>query len=332
MGIAMGEPLALGAIQIAVRASIDSEPDKLSGGMGFGPRLIISDEAVRASALLQPGSVVRWHYRLRLPADKQNEASVRAIAAEAQEKFPEAGWDIRSRSHAAPSLQQNIDRFTQYLTLVGLTALLIGGVGVANAVKAHLDRRRSVVAILNVSGCDGRGRRCDLSDADRGSRCDRRHPWTCARRSPAVHPERLRCSAAFGTGAYPGALARAFVFGMLVAVAFALWPLGRAHDMPVSALFRDEVAQDSGGTAPALQRGNRHGHSRRGRSGDLHRLRSTHRDHVRDRGGGRVRRAPLRPTSSSPPRGRASTSALALCIQRSPWPGTLAPSHSSRSD
>jgi putative ABC transport system permease protein len=244
LGIAVGEQLALGAIQIAVRASIDSEPDKLSGGIGFGPRLIISDEALRASALLQPGSVVRWHYRLRLPADKQNEASVRAIAAAAQEKFPQAGWDIRSRSHAAPSLQRNIDRFSQYLTLVGLTALLIGGVGVANAVKAHLDRRRSVVAILKCLGATGGDVVTMYLTQVVGVAAMAAIPGLALGAALPFALNGFDLPLPLAPALYPAALARAFVFGVLVAVAFALWPLGRAHDIPVSALFRDEVAQD----------------------------------------------------------------------------------------
>ena len=57
-----------------------SEPDKLAGGIGFGPRLLISEAALRATGLLQPGSVVRWHYRLRLPDNDATDAAVRARA------------------------------------------------------------------------------------------------------------------------------------------------------------------------------------------------------------------------------------------------------------
>ena len=70
--------------------------------------------------------------------------------------MPEAGWEIRSRSNASPQLERNIKRFTQFLTLVGLAALLVGGVGVANAVKSHLDRRRDVIATLKALGATGR--------------------------------------------------------------------------------------------------------------------------------------------------------------------------------
>src|SRR5215831_10561777 len=48
------------------RAALTAEPDKLAGGIGFGPRLMLSQQALRASGLLQPGSLVRWLYRIRL--------------------------------------------------------------------------------------------------------------------------------------------------------------------------------------------------------------------------------------------------------------------------
>ena len=127
-----GARLTIGAAAVEVRAALVSEPDKLASGLGFGPRLLISEAALRASGLLQPGSLVRWLYRLRLPNNAAGDAAAQTIEA-AKAQFPQAGWEIRSRDNAAPQLERSIDRFSQYLSLVGLTALLIGGVGVANS-------------------------------------------------------------------------------------------------------------------------------------------------------------------------------------------------------
>ena len=65
-----------------------------------------------------------------------------------------AGRSAR-RNNASPALERNVERFTQFLTLVGLTALLVGGVGVANAVKSHLDRKRDVIATMKSLGATG---------------------------------------------------------------------------------------------------------------------------------------------------------------------------------
>jgi putative ABC transport system permease protein len=242
-----GARITIGAAAIEIRAALVSEPDKLAGGLGFGPRLLVSEAALRASGLVQPGSVVRWHYRLRLPDNDANDAAVRVVTAAAQRQLPEAGWEVRSRANASPALERNVERFTQYLTLVGLTALLVGGVGVANAVKGHLDRRREAVATLKALGATGsRVFAIYLTQvlllaalaALPGLAVGAALPFLIARGFGAVLPLPLAPSLD------PGALALALLYGLLTAAVFALWPLGRAHEVPVSALFRDQVASE----------------------------------------------------------------------------------------
>ena len=242
-----GARITLGSAAIEIRAALTAEPDKLAGGLGFGPRLLIGEAALRASGLLQPGSVVRWHYRLRLPDNDATDTAVRAVTAAANAQLPEAGWEIRSRANASPSLEKNVERFTQYLTLVGLTALLVGGVGVANAVKGHLDRRRDVIATLKSLGATGAGvftiyltqvLALAALGALPGLAVGAALPFLIAWGFGAVLPLPL------APALHPGDLALALLYGLLIALAFALWPLGRAHDVPVSRLFRDEVAGD----------------------------------------------------------------------------------------
>lgn len=148
LGIAVGDTLTVGSARVRVAGVIVDEPDRLSSGLGFGPRLMMSRAALDASGLLAPGSLVRWHTRLRLAAGGDPAATVAA----AKEAFPAAGWEIRSRKEAAPGLKATIDRFVQFLTLVGLTTLVIGGLGVAHAVTGHLERRREAIAIWKALG------------------------------------------------------------------------------------------------------------------------------------------------------------------------------------
>ncbi len=242
-----GARIMLGSAAIEIRATLTSEPDKLAGGIGFGPRLLISEAALRATGLLQPGSVVRWHYRVRLPASDARDQAVKAVVAAAAAQMPEAGWEIRTRANASPMLEQNVERFTQYLTLVGLTALLVGGVGVANAVKSHLDRRRNVIATLKSLGATGsRVFAIYLTQvltlatlgAVPGLVAGAAMPFLISWAFGSVLPLPLAPTIHLDD------LALAWLYGLLAAVAFALWPLGRAHDVPVSALFRDAVSTD----------------------------------------------------------------------------------------
>ena len=242
-----GARVTVGSATIELRTTLKTEPDKLAGGIGFGPRLLISEAALRATGLVQPGSLVRWHYRLRLPVTDANDRLASAVVAASEKQLPDAGWEVRTRANASPALGRNIERFTQYLTLVGLTALLVGGVGVANAVKHYLDRRREVIATLKSLGATG-GRvfAIYLTEVMLLAAVGTAIGLAVGAALP------FAISAAFGSviplpivpALHAGELALAVLYGFLTALAFALWPLGRAHDVPVAALYRDAVAPE----------------------------------------------------------------------------------------
>lgn len=244
-----GGTFQIGDVKLRLSALIEKEPDSLATGLGFGPRLLISLDALKASNLLQPGSLVRWHYRVQLNDPARLHAFLDAVSAGA----PEAGFEVRSREAAAPRLEDNVKRFTQYLTLVGLTALLVGGVGVANAVKSHLDAKRGVIATFKSLGAPG-GMVFAIYLIEVGLIA------AAGIAIGLVIGAALPFIVTWGFGALipipiepsvqPAALMLAVAYGALIALAFALWPLGLAHDVPVSALFRDHV--DGGRTRPRL--------------------------------------------------------------------------------
>jgi putative ABC transport system permease protein len=240
-----GDRITIGNAVIELRAALTSEPDRLSGGIGFGPRLLVGDAALRASGLLQPGSLVRWQYRLRLPASESSDGAVMAIEKSATAEFPNAGWTIRTRNNASPQLERNVERFSQFLTLVALTALLVGGVGVANAVAAHLARKREAIATMKALGATGgmvfavycaQIMLLALFATCIGAAVGAALPFVIAATFGAVIP--LPVVPAL----HPAALLLAIAYGLSTALAFALWPLGRAHDISVAMLFRDQVA------------------------------------------------------------------------------------------
>ncbi|MCR5857149.1 ABC transporter permease [Mesorhizobium sp. J428] len=236
-----GARIRLGGATFELRARIVDEPDLVSEGFGFAPRLMVSIDGLRASGLIQPGSLVEHGYKIRLPAGA-TEADIKLISDSAQADFPQAGWSIRSRANAAPSLSSNVERFSQFLTLVGLTALVVGGVGVANAVRAHLDAKRGVIATLKSVGASGGfvfsvylvqvmivaaiGILIGLGIA-------LVMPFAASAALSSVIPVPAE------GGVYPDALAMAVLFGVLVTLAFAVLPLGRARDIPATALFRE---------------------------------------------------------------------------------------------
>ena len=245
LNIKPGARVSIGSALFEIRAALTGEPDKLAGGIGFGPRFMVSATGLRATGLLQPGSLVHWHYRLRLPRNDASDEAAQAVAAQARSQFPQAGWDIRTRTKASPRLERDIERFIEFLTIVGLTALLVGGVGVGNAVKSHLDRRRDTIAIMKALGASGarvfavyltQVVLLALAGSMIGALLGAALPYLVSATLGALIPLPIAPSI------HIGALALALAYGVLTAVAFALWPLGRVHDVPVGALFRDTVA------------------------------------------------------------------------------------------
>lgn len=239
-----GDSLILGSLSVRIAGIIRQEPDRLAAGIGFGPRLILSLDAFRATGLIQPGSLIRWMYQLKLDDRLASDADVRRAGEDMRRRFPEAGFEIRSRMNASPQLANQVQRFSQFLTLVGLTALLVGGVGVANAVASLVDRKRNDIATLKALGATGgtvfaatltQIGALALVGTAIGLVAGALLPGAVAGLFGAILPLPVDASV------HPSELAVAGAYGLLVALAFALWPLGRAHDVPVSALFRDTV-------------------------------------------------------------------------------------------
>ncbi|SFT05319.1 FtsX-like permease family protein [Methylobacterium sp. yr668] len=243
LDVKVGDRIALAGHDVAIRGTIVSEPDKIAGGIGFGPRLMVSEPTLRATGLVQPGSLNRWSYRLVLPPGTPD-ADLDAAQARIRAATPEAGWEIRSRTNADPRFAKSIERFTQFLTLVGLTALIVGGVGVGNAVHAFVERKRPSIATLKSVGAPGSqvvalyltqvmliaGLGTLIGLAIGASL-----PFLLDALFSADLPLPLNPTLA------PGELALAAAYGLITAFAFAITPLGRAHDVPVSGLFRDTV-------------------------------------------------------------------------------------------
>jgi putative ABC transport system permease protein len=244
LDLKVGDRVTVGAAAFEIRANLVSEPDKIASGVGFGPRFLISQGALHATELIQPGSLVRWIYRLQLPGAVSSDADLERVASAANRAFPEAGWEIRSRVNADPRFARNIERFTQFLTLVGLTALLVGGVGVANAVRGYIERKRDSIATLKSLGAPG-GQVVSLYLVQVlliagigiliGLAVGAALPFAVSGVFGSLLPIPLAPTLAFGE------LALAALYGLLTALTFAIAPLGRAHDIQVSGLFRDQV-------------------------------------------------------------------------------------------
>src|SRR4029078_7825260 len=140
LDLKLGDRIGIGNAGFQIRSVVVAEADKPSGNVRLGPRALVSEASLRATGLLQPGSLVRWIYRVKLPSNAADDRAATQLIDSARSALPEAGWWSRSSSNAAPQLERTISRFSQFLTLVGLAALLVRGVSVAPRGHRHLDR------------------------------------------------------------------------------------------------------------------------------------------------------------------------------------------------
>ena len=251
LGLQVGDPLRVGELTVELRGVIAREPDRVGSGatFGFWPRLLISRAALPATALAREGSQLYQQYRLRLTA----QADPGELRERLQQRFPDATWRLRDFRNAAPRVERLIGRLTLFLTLVGLTALLVGGVGVSNAVKAYLDGKLRTVAMLKCVGSPGRVifltylfQLLLLAGVGIviGLAIGALVPPLAALLLADLLPVPIR------VGVYPGALLLAALFGLLTALTFTVWPLARAQQVPGAALFRAAISSD--GARPPL--------------------------------------------------------------------------------
>ncbi|NQU56806.1 MAG: ABC transporter permease, partial [Rhodospirillales bacterium] len=240
LGLELGGRVRVGEATLSITAIIKSEPDRVASVLSFGPRLMVSMAALDGTDLIQPGSQVHYHTRVLLAAGTNDALWRENLDA----KFPKAGWRVRAPNEAAPGIRRFIDRMTLFLSFVGLTALLVGGIGVTNAVSGYLDGKTATIATFKCVGAPGAlVFKIYLIQIMILSLFGIAIGLIFGGVIPAIGLSALagQLPVAPVIGFYPQPLALAAAFGLLTALTFAMWPLGRAREIPAATLFRDAV-------------------------------------------------------------------------------------------
>lgn len=248
LGLKTGDRFRIGDKEFVIRAAIAKEPDRISDGLALGPRVLMSEASLQATGLVQPGSLITWKYRVRMP-DGTSLAQVREVVREAQEDHRDSGWRVRNRGSAAPGADQYIERLSYFMTLVGLTALIIGGAGIANAASAFISRRTNSIATLKCLGATQRlitG--IYLTEILAVAVLAIAIGLALGAAAPAVAKATIGDLIPLPLTARvePRPLALAAIFGFLVTIAFTMWPLARTRHVPASALFRHHAVAFGG--------------------------------------------------------------------------------------
>ncbi|MEM9026921.1 MAG: FtsX-like permease family protein [Pseudomonadota bacterium] len=246
LGVRVGDRLNVGGTPLVISDVIVDEPDKISARLAFGPRVVMSLKTLDAIGLVKPGTLINWQYSVVTPDGSLGDnADVVAARKTIADELGVAGFTVQDRRDPSPRVTTTLNRLRQFLTLLGLTALLVGGVGVANAVATFIDRRRSVIAAYKSLGASRAQvfwifltQVLMLSSIGvaiglvLGLATPLLAAWSFSGALPfALEPEIGLSTVGMG-----------IAYGFLVALLFVIWPLGQAERIRPAALFRNEVA------------------------------------------------------------------------------------------
>lgn len=240
LGIATGDSFTLGTVPVIVAGVIAEEPDRLSEGFTLGQTVIVPLDVPAAAGLTAPGAMYETKTRVRFEGNYDPETVEEAVI----DAFPESGLDTRTRDRASPGAERFVSRMGEFLTLVGLAALVIAGIGIGGGVSSYLEARRAGIATLKILGASS-GDIARIYTLQVGSAAV---AGSVAGLAAGVLVTPLLASA-LGTLLPvstalvfdPLALLRAAAFGLLVALVFAAPPILRARDFPAMALMRSRV-------------------------------------------------------------------------------------------
>ena len=150
LGLEMGSHIKIGQAWFEIRGLLLKEPDRVASAFSLGPRVMISDEALKATELVQVGSRIRQRYLLRVP----EALSLASLQGELQGRLAEEGARVSTFREAQPRIRRFLDQLTTYLGLIGLTALFVGGIGIACTIHGFMKQKMTTVAILKTLGAD----------------------------------------------------------------------------------------------------------------------------------------------------------------------------------
>ena len=251
LNISVGDRFAIGGIPVQLRAILTAEPDRVGKPGMFEPRAIIAIDALRDSGQMQPGALFRTAYRIVLKPE-----AAATFEDDFNTRWESEGLRYRGPDDAIDGLRAMLGMLNTFMTVVGISALIAGGVGVSQATSAFLDTRLDSIAALKALGADGGTIRAAYAlqlgvlagaGAFAGIALGALSPWLVTWLAGDAIPLPMQL------GIYPLALLKAFVLTLLAAAMFAAPPLGRARATPPAALFRRDSG-DSPQRVPNLER------------------------------------------------------------------------------
>jgi putative ABC transport system permease protein len=249
LGARLGDTLSLGTGRFVIAGTLDRVPGELGITAAIGPRVYIADSTLARTGLMVFGTRAEYEAVLRLPPGMSSQAFERRFSS----RFTGDSTRVRTAGRNEERLARSIDQLTDFLALVALVALLLGGVGVASGVHAFVMGKIDTVAILRCLGATSaqvliiyvsQAAAMGLVGATAGAAMGLMAQWALPRALADFLPLDVDLRAE------PMAVGLGIAVGLWVALVFALRPLVALRLVsPLQALRRD--------TSGALRRAGR---------------------------------------------------------------------------
>lgn len=241
LNLRVGDQMVIGQATFTIRGVIVREAGRM-GGFSLGPRVLIDFEAIPSTGLLSVGSRARRLIMAKVPDDRA-QPLMRSLRRDLREDF------INTRSARANNDQvgRDFDRAEDYLSLVGLVIVILGGIAVSSVIRVFVQQKIKSIAVLKCLGARSRQivavyllqvMGLGLAGSLLGV--------GIARVAVGAIPLALRSSTSLLAQAEYGVTTSAAVqglaIGVLVSLLFSVVPLLQVRDVKPSLLLRDESA------------------------------------------------------------------------------------------
>jgi putative ABC transport system permease protein len=240
LDVSLGSELRIGQANFIITGILGKEPDKIATAFSLGPRVMISREALDTTELVKTGSRIHERYRLQLPPSTNLELWL----GELRGRLSQEGVQVNSYRDAQPRLRRFLDQLTLYLGLIGLTILLVGGIGVACTIQGFITQKTPIIATLKTLGADSSqvikiyltqslllGSIGSLVGGILGTGLHQGLPLLLQ----GIIPE------TFSIDPTLTPILRGIALGTLATLAFSLWPLLAIRSVSPSLVFRQDV-------------------------------------------------------------------------------------------
>ncbi|MBF8299814.1 MAG: outer rane-specific lipoprotein transporter subunit LolC [Acidobacteria bacterium] len=146
-GLEVGDRILIGMEAFEIRGVITAEPGRRIGAFTLGPRVMIDRADLDSTGLLTFGSRASFQQLLRVP-----EGVAEALVVDLRETFANEFVRVRWYRRMEDQMGENLTRAEDYLSLVGLVVLILGGIGVSSVTRVFVQQKVRSIAILKCLG------------------------------------------------------------------------------------------------------------------------------------------------------------------------------------